>query len=72
MKKAAVVKFFGSQIAVAKALNITKSAVSQWPEIVPLKSALRVQSLTAGQLPVDMALYHLPALPSRTHQRAAM
>lgn len=71
MKKATAVKHFGSQIAVARALRITKGAVSQWPEIIPLKSALKIQSVTNGRLTVDMALYHLPALPSRSAYRAA-
>lgn len=72
MRKADVLAHFGSsQAAVARALNITKSAVSQWPDLVPLKSALRLQALTNGQLTVDMALYQLPELPRRLLRKTA-
>jgi hypothetical protein len=67
MLKADVIAHFGnSPVAVSKALGITRSAVNQWPEIVPLKSALRLQSITAGALAVDMTVYELPDLPTRT------
>lgn len=67
MRKTDVLAHFGcSQIAVARALNITKSAVSQWPDLIPLKSALRLQALTGGALSVDMSLYQLPELPRRS------
>lgn len=70
MRKAdAVAHFGGSQIAVARALNISKGAVSQWPELIPLKSALRLQGLTNGALSVDMSVYELPALPIRRPAR---
>lgn len=64
MFKADVLAHFdNSPLAVARALGITRSAVNQWPELVPLKSALRLQSLTNGTLPVRMGLYELPELP---------
>jgi transcriptional repressor of cell division inhibition gene dicB len=63
LKAAALTHFGGSQIALARALNITKSAVSQWPSLIPLKSALRLQALTKGALYVDMTAYQLPELP---------
>jgi DNA-binding transcriptional regulator YdaS (Cro superfamily) len=66
MLKSDVIAHFGSQIAAARALRITKSAVSQWPTLVPLKSALRAQALTNGELVVNMTLYQLPELPRRT------
>lgn len=65
MRKNDVIAHFGSQIKVARALGITKSAVNQWPEIVPLKSALRAQAASKGVLPVDMSLYQLPEMPRR-------
>lgn len=75
MRKADVLEHFSeSPVAVARALNITRSAVNQWPELVPLKSALRLQALTAGALSVDMDDYELPDLPvrpSRSARRAA-
>jgi hypothetical protein len=73
MFKSAVLSHFkDSPIAVARALGITRSAVCQWPEIVPLKSALRLQSVTNGELPVDMAVYALPTFTrSRPSRRAS-
>jgi hypothetical protein len=71
MLKADVIAHFGnSPVAVSKALGITRSAVNQWPEIVPLKSALRLQSITAGVLAVDMTVYELPDLPTPTTRLA--
>ncbi len=70
MLKADVLAHFDSSpIAVARALGITRSAVNQWPAVVPLKSALRLQAITRGALSVDMAVYELPALPMRRSHR---
>jgi hypothetical protein len=70
-KAAVLAHFHDSPVAVARALGITRSAVHQWPELVPLKSALRLQAITNGVLSVDMAVYELPAIPSRFARRAA-
>lgn len=71
MQKSDVIAHFGnSPVAVSKALGITRSAVNQWPKIVPLKSALRLQSITGGALSVDMTVYELPDLPTRTARTA--
>lgn len=65
MFKADVLAHFdNSPVTVARALGITRSAVNQWPDLVPLKSALRLQSITKGALLVRMSLYELPDLPS--------
>lgn len=65
MRKAEVLSHFDSSpVAVARALGITRSAVNQWRERVPLEQALKLQSLTNGVLTVDMAEYGLPAIPS--------
>lgn len=50
MKKADAVLHFGSQSKLAKALGLTKSAVSQWDEHVPALRAYQIQSLTNGNL----------------------
>jgi transcriptional repressor of cell division inhibition gene dicB len=65
LKSVVLVHFGDSQIAVARALGITKSAVSQWPDLVPLKSALRLQSITGGALRVNMADYELAEIQVR-------
>jgi transcriptional repressor of cell division inhibition gene dicB len=73
MRKADVIAHFGTQVAVARAIGLTKSAINQWPERVPFESALRVQAATGGLLSVDMALYELPELPRpRTVRRHAV
>lgn len=59
MRKADVVAYFGSQTAAAKAVGVTKSAVSQWDEDrpIPLKCAIRAQAASSGGLKLDLALY---------------
>lgn len=45
MTKSQLKKQFGSVSAIAKALNITKQAVSDWPEKVPFTSQARLSIL---------------------------
>jgi transcriptional repressor of cell division inhibition gene dicB len=68
MLKRDVIAHFGSQIAAARAIGLTKGAVSQWPRIVPLKSALRLQNVTHGELRVDMKVYKLPEMPTSVQE----
>ena len=46
----AVAHFEGKPIEVARALGISKQAVSKWGEFVPLASALLLEKLTDGAL----------------------
>lgn len=71
LKSAVIAHYEGSPIKVARALGITRSAVNQWPDIVPLKSALRLQALNPGKLTVDMSVYELPALPIKPLRQSA-
>ena len=48
---------FGSKLALAKALGITKAAVSFWGEIVPEGRAYQIESLTKRALRVDPQFY---------------
>jgi hypothetical protein len=57
MRKNQVYKHFGSLQAIAAALSITKSAVSQWDAIVPKGAAYELQCITGGALRVDAKLY---------------
>lgn len=57
MLKRDVKRHFGSLEAIAQALGITKSAVSQWPERVPQGAAYKLQFITSGKLRVNPALY---------------
>lgn len=63
MLKSTVKSHFKSLSAIAKVLGITKSAVSQWPERVPERSAYKLQIRTHGKLRVDTALYEKGARP---------
>lgn len=66
MRKADVIAYFGgTQTATAKALGLTKSAVNQWPDPIPLRSAIRANALSNGRLPLDMAIYELPDILRR-------
>ncbi len=49
--------FDGNRAAIARALGITRGAVSLWGEIVPEGSAYKLESITGGNLKVDPALY---------------
>lgn len=66
MKKQTVIEHFGDGSAVARALNITRQAVSQWDEIIPEGMAYKVQAITGGDLSVDPAMY-----PRRTRTAPA-
>jgi len=53
MTKADVIKFFGSQSAVAKALGVSKQAVGSWGEQIPEGRAYQIQVITGGKLKVS-------------------
>ncbi|MDN2661821.1 Cro/CI family transcriptional regulator [Psychromonas sp. 14N.309.X.WAT.B.A12] len=53
MKKIDAIKYFGSVNKLAESLNITKSAISQWPSKVPRGRACEIQILTKGKLKAD-------------------
>lgn len=57
MKTADVVRHFGNRVKTAKALGVTKSAVSQWGEVVPERIAYKTQIITGGALRVDPSVY---------------
>lgn len=61
MRKTDVLKHFdpedSSLQATATALGITKSAVSQWGDVIPEGVAYKLQVMTAGVLRVDPAMY---------------
>jgi hypothetical protein len=57
MYKADVKEHFGSLDAIASVLNISKSAVSQWPDLIPRGAAYELQVITGGKLTVNAALY---------------
>lgn len=52
-----VIRHFGSKTAAALAIGITKGAVSQWGDRVPLASALKIQAVTNKKLKCDVDSY---------------
>lgn len=54
MTKTEVLAYYKTVKAVAAALGISESAVSQWPEIIPRLRAYEIQELTRGDLKVGL------------------
>lgn len=50
MKKIDVLKHFKGVSKVAEALGISPSAVSQWPDEVPLIRQIKLEKLSGGEL----------------------
>ena len=57
MKTAHAIKHYGTPSKVAAALGISRQAVSQWGEIVPLEAALAISVVTKGELVPNPRLY---------------
>lgn len=59
MKKEDVIKHFGKRNKVAKALGYQKSTISNWGEVVPFVSALRLHRISDGAIPLrEFEDYH--------------
>lgn len=67
MKTSAAVKFFGKRIRIAEVLKVTRAAVYQWGDVVPLVSAYELERLSGGKIRVDHGLY----LHGRPKKKAA-
>jgi len=52
---------FGTKTKIAKAVNVTQAAVSQWGVIVPEKHASRLEKLSDGQLEYKLSAYPIKA-----------
>lgn len=50
MKTELAVDYFGTKAAIADALGIKRSAVSQWGETIPKGRAYQIEVLTGGKL----------------------
>lgn len=50
MKTSDVLLHFGNKSKVSKALGITKSAISQWGDVVPKLRAYEIEIVTKGEL----------------------
>ncbi|WP_420241376.1 Cro/CI family transcriptional regulator [Atlantibacter hermannii] len=58
MYKKDVVQHFGSQRAVARALGLSESAVSQWKSVIPENDAFKLEAITSGALKRNPDLYN--------------
>jgi hypothetical protein len=71
MTKQEVIEFFGSASKTGRALKITRQAVYDWPDIVPLKSQWRIELITRGalksELTKEMEREHLVLLREKSH-----
>ncbi|MEN8616675.1 Cro/CI family transcriptional regulator [Shewanella baltica] len=50
MKTKDAISHFGNKLKLAEALNVTKSAISQWGDDVPELRAYQIERLTGGEL----------------------
>lgn len=50
MKTQDAIRYFGSQAKMARALSITKQAITGWGDTVPLGRAYQIEILTEGNL----------------------
>lgn len=66
MKTQDAVTHFGSKTAVAAALGVSRAAITQWGDQIPLSSALLLERVTGGKLRLNPADYR--RVP---HQQAA-
>jgi transcriptional repressor of cell division inhibition gene dicB len=57
MRKADVKAHFKTWAAVGRAIGYSRSAVQQWPDIVPEAAAYRLERVTDGALKVEPAIY---------------
>lgn len=53
MKKIDAINYFGSAAEMAKRLNISEAAISQWGETIPQGRAYQIEVLTGGKLKAD-------------------
>lgn len=63
------VKHFRTKSALARALGLTKGAITFWGDVVPRGRAFELQVLTGGALRVDETLY-LPSTGTSDHRSA--
>jgi DNA-binding transcriptional regulator YdaS (Cro superfamily) len=64
MRKTDAIAHFGKQAAIAAKLNLSRAAVSNWGDVVPLESARALEILSEGKCRVDESLY--PAIERAT------
>ena len=60
MKRETVFDYYGSQSKLRKNIGLTRQAVNQWPDPIPVMWALKLDYLTNGALVFDKTLYQIP------------
>ncbi len=71
MKTQDAIEFFGSRAAVAQAARISRAAVAQWGDQVPLATALFLEKISDGRLVVDVDDYRCKPICSGVEANAA-
>jgi len=49
MKKQTLIKYYGSQSKLARALSVSPQAVQKWPETIPILQQYRIERITGGK-----------------------
>ena len=57
MKKSTVLNHYESEAEVARLLKITRQAVHNWGEVVPIKQAWKLERLSKGKLAMCLRDY---------------
>ena len=52
-----VVKFFGSKAEAARAIGVTRGAITNWGDVVPESSVWRVERASKGKLKGNLEFY---------------
>lgn len=60
------IAYFGSQSALARALNIEQPSVAGWGEEVPPLRQLQIQQLTLGKLKASPTVFEIPSKKAQT------
>lgn len=60
MLKSTAVAHYKTDVAVARALGLSRQAVSKWGNVVPKGAAAQLQIITNGLLQIDHSLYPPP------------
>ena len=57
MKKSEVIEYFGSAARTARAMRISRAAVTMWPDELGDNVSFKVELVTGGQLKSDETLW---------------
>lgn len=57
MRRKDALDFFGTISQAAKALGVSRQAVHQWPPVIPIITAMKIEQMTGGKLKVNKKLY---------------